>query len=116
MKKVDRQPDRKPAEPYAGGHDTERANPEAARTGAQDKGKRSRRPEDPGLPVDKEAPESEPRFPEKDGFDKKAFEDERSDRASGRPLQLEDEDSGEAPAGRPAAEAGRGGQQGPTRR
>jgi hypothetical protein len=115
MKKVDRQPDRTPAEPYAGGHDTERASPEAARSGAQDKGKKSRRPEEP-RPVDKETAESEPRFPEKGGFDKKVFEDERSDQASGRPLQLEDDDSGEAPASRPAAEAGRGGQQRPTRR
>jgi hypothetical protein len=104
MKKFDRQPDQKPAEPFAGGHDPNRPEPErkAPNLPEKDKSKAPHRPEDAGNPVDKTR-EPAPRF-----GGKESLEGERSDRASsGRPLQLEDEEE----PGRTEAEPGFGDRQ-----
>lgn len=94
MKKeqLDRQRDDKPVEPYAGGRDSRRPESgfKAPDPSEKDKGKAPRRPKetagDPGA--------------------KERFDDERSDRTSGRPLQLENEETPQP--GRADAEPGRG--------
>ena len=96
MKKeqFDRQRDDKPAEPYAGGRDSRGPEsgfkaPDPSEKG-KGRGKAPRRPEETaGNPGAKER-----------------FDDERSDGTSGRPLQLENEETPEL--GRADAEPGRG--------
>jgi hypothetical protein len=96
MKKVERQPDHNPAEPYAGGREAERKSEHDPVKGK--KSEEPRRPEDPaGQPAGRPA-EPTPRY-----GGKEHVEDERSDRASsGRPLQL-DEPEGGTPPGRDRA-------------
>jgi hypothetical protein len=100
MKKVDRQPEHKPAEPYAGGLDPK---PETGRRAPnvpqKDKSKAPRRPEEHhGNPLETQ----DTRVGGKDNF-----QDERSDRpSSGRPLQLDEEEEGQQP------QPGRGGEPG----
>lgn len=100
MKRADRQPDPKPAEPYAGGDDTNRT--ESPSAPSRSKGRRTeargRRPDD------QTTPESTPRPPDE------WIDSDRSDRSSGRPVQLPDDESGK-PAGRPEPGAGRGARQ-----
>ena len=94
MKKeqFDRQRDDKPAEPYAGRREPKGTEPgfKAPNPSEKSKGKAPRRPEESA-----DAPGA-----------KEAFDDERSDRTSGRPLQLESEETPQP--GRPDAEPGRG--------
>jgi hypothetical protein len=102
MKKVDRQPDQKPVEPYTGGHDRKT---ESEAPAAPSKGK-GRRPEARGgRPADRTHPEPEPRHADKEWFD-----NERSDRSSGRPVQLENQEG--QPDVRHDGEAGRDARQG----
>ena len=83
MRKVDRQPDQK--EPYAGGHDPTRFEPTAPNPSAKDKSKGQRRPDEhAGSQVG--GSEANRRLE-----DPEILENDRSDRSSGRPLQLEDE-------------------------
>jgi hypothetical protein len=98
MKRVDRQPETKPVEPYAGGDDTNRTESDAPTSPPKSKGRRT---EARGRqPVDTTTAESKPR-PADEWFD-----NDRSDRSSGRPVQLPDEESGTAP-GKPESGADR---------
>jgi hypothetical protein len=102
MKRADRQPDTQPVEPNAGADDTKRTEFEAPT--APRKGE-SRKTEGRGRrPIDKTTPESKPR-PADEWSDS-----DRSDRSSGRPVQLPDEESG-MPQGEPKPGAGRGARQ-----
>jgi hypothetical protein len=104
MKKdqVDRQADQRPADSYAGGHDPKHPEPRDPNRSSKDKGKAPRRPDDLGRTRTDKMPAPEP------GFDGKGMPDEgdRSDRASGRPVQLEGEEG--RPPGRTETEPGRG--------
>jgi hypothetical protein len=86
---LDRQPDERPAEQEVGRHDPNRPEPGRKAPDLPKKDKAYRKPgEHPeGHPIDKTTPKPEPRF-----GDKEIFEGDRSDRASGRPVQLEDEE------------------------
>ena len=104
MKKdqLDRQPDQRPAE-HAGSHEPKHPGQRDPNPSEKDKrGKAPRRPDDLGrTPTDK-MPAPEP------GFGGKGMTDEgdRSDRASGRPVQLEGE---EGDASRPDRDGARPG-------
>jgi hypothetical protein len=79
-KQADRRPDDKPAEQGQGKPVPERRMPEVP-----EGGKRFGQPE--GRPIDKQAPKPGMRSGGKD-----TLEGDRSDRESGRPVQLEDDD------------------------
>jgi hypothetical protein len=107
-KQVDRRPDGKRPEQRAGKYDPNRPAPDRRVPEAHEESKGFGRPE--GHPIDK--PTSEPGTHGGTSI----FEDERSDRASGRPVQLEDDEEVETrQAGRADAEPGLGGRQQPGR-
>jgi len=94
-KQVDRRPDGKPAEQGAGKYDPTRPAPDRKAPEVPEENKGFGKPE--GHPIDKPTPKPGTRFGRKD-----IFEGERSDRESGRPVQLEveDDDDETSPAGR----------------
>jgi hypothetical protein len=81
-KQVDRRPEEKPATQHPAGQD--RTKPDAARRVA-DGGDRRKDFGKPQAPIDRQLPK--PGGQE----DKDIFDQDRSDRESGRPIQLEDE-------------------------
>jgi hypothetical protein len=87
MKKVDRQPDQKPVDPRTSGHDAEKSERQDPAAFSK---KTDRKPEEFGRPADRTTPDSEPRSADRGGFD-----NERSDRSSGRPVQLPDQETTE---------------------
>jgi hypothetical protein len=93
---VDRRPAGEPVDPGAGKHDPNRPAPDR------------KAPEAPqGHPIDKPTPQPGAPFGGKNIFD-----DDRSDRESGRPVQLEDDDTDETiQPGRADAGPGLGGRQ-----
>src|SRR5262245_23215761 len=96
MKKVDRQPDHKPGEPYAGEHNRSKT----------DSPRKTKAPRPAERKPDERIPEPAPRYGGQGDL-----EDERSDRhTSGRPLQLKDEEA-RFPPGRTNAEPGFGGRE-----
>ena len=100
---LDRQPDQRPTE-HAGGHEPKHPGQRDPNPSEKDtKGKAPRRPDDLGRTPPDKMPAPEP------GFGGKGMTDEgdRSDRASGRPVQLEGEEG--TPPGRTEPEPGRGG-------
>jgi hypothetical protein len=82
-KQTDRRSDQKAAEQGSGKHNP--SKPEYGRPMPESPDKGLGKPE--GTPIDKPFPKPETR-----GGDKDFLEDERSDRQSGRPVQLEDDD------------------------
>ena len=105
-KHVDHRPDGKPAEQGAGKYDPNRPAPDPRAPDAPEENKGFGKPE--GHPIDKPTPKPGTRF-----GGKNILEDERSDRESGRPVQLEDDEDVKTPpqAGRADAEPGLGGRQ-----
>jgi len=104
----DRQPDERSAEQGTGKRDHNR--PEAERRApdlpGKDKAQRGRGEHPAGHPIDKTAPTSDARFGRRESYE----EDERSDRTSGRPVQLEHEKETPRP-GQADGELGLGGPQ-----
>ena len=91
-KQTDRRPDEKPATQNPGRPDV--TKPDAARRPPGDSAERKGFPKPEGNPIDKQMPK-----PGGGSGGKDIFESERSDRESGRPVQLEDDNEPEG--GRP---------------
>jgi hypothetical protein len=102
-KQTDRRPDQKPAEQGFGQHDPSKPGQGGRMPEVPDKG--LGKPE--GSPIDKPFPKPETRVGDKD-----FLEGDRSDRQSGRPIQLEDDDRKTFPGqqpGRTDPKSGQGG-------
>jgi len=87
-KQADRRPDEKPAEQGSGKYDP--SKPESGRRMPEVSEASKEFGEPKGHPIDKQAPKLGAR-----GRDKDILDGERSDRESGRPVQLEDDDESE---------------------
>lgn len=97
-KEHDRRPGEKPAEQTPGKHDPNRPESGRKTPGAPEGDKGFGKPE--GQPIDKQTP-----FPGRVG----GREGERSDRESGRPVQLEDDDKSESAPNQGGTKPGLGG-------